>query len=175
MTQGQLWAAGPVAVSRRIGLSLRTRLEGEGRFRRDPVSGHWYEVWPGSRPKRAKEWTCPDCGATFIRRTVEVRRGQVRCFDCGVGAKPDGYRMVNTSGYVEIKVDGSWYLEHRLVMARVLGRGLIDSETVHHINGDRADNRLENLQLRQGNHGSGVVMQCRACGSHDVAAAPIAE
>jgi hypothetical protein len=39
------------------------------------------------------------------------------------------------------------YLQHREVMETKLGRKLVKGENVHHINGQRADNRIENLEL----------------------------
>lgn len=89
----------------------------------------------------------------------------------------------NQEGYVLVKVydddpgleqflgmrNGAGLIpEHRLVMAKHLGRSLLRTETVHHINGDRADNRIENLQLRQGSHGRGVRNVCLDCGSSNV-------
>lgn len=54
-------------------------------------------------------------------------------------------------GYVTYTLQGSnprkYYKEHRLVMERFLGRKLSAQEEVHHINGVRNDNRLENLEL----------------------------
>lgn len=65
---------------------------------------------------------------------------------CARGRK-DGTRRIGRDGYVHIKHQGRWHLEHRLVMSQSIGRPLLDSERVHHRNGDRGDNSLSNLEL----------------------------
>lgn len=66
--------------------------------------------------------------------------------------------------------DRDWLLEHRHVMQQKLGRLLRPDESVHHINGDKTDNRIENLQLRTRYHGYGVVLRCLDCGSQNIEA-----
>lgn len=58
-----------------------------------------------------------------------------------------GNGTIKVSGYRQFKINGKAFLEHRMIMEKYLGRKLTKYENIHHINGDRLDNRLENLEL----------------------------
>jgi len=77
-----------------------------------------------------------------------------------------GEKRYTTLGYVLIRVGTQnpsanhrgWILEHRHVIESALGRQLEKRERIHHRNGDKMDNRLENLELwtLDKNHPGGV-------------------
>ena len=66
-----------------------------------------------------------------------------------------GSGCVDSRGYRTVVKRGKYLLEHRVVMSKHLGRPLLTTETVHHKNGDRLDNRIENLELWVGQHARG--------------------
>lgn len=108
--------------------------------------------------RNQKEVTCDYCGKVFMRRVIYDKRNNKHVFCCK-GCESE-FRKLNNStvqwqgghigkstGYKYIRVNGKDVGEHILVMTRHLGRRLKRNEVVHHIDGNKLNNSLENLQL----------------------------
>lgn len=167
---------------RRMGTSVR--MTGRKKFW-TPEREAW--VVEQSKAGRSQESIGREVGRSQTAISIVLRRHGVFAkratgknhvrWQGGRVALPGGYIAVRPVGddFKFCRANSSGYmLEHRLIMGRRLGRMLRLSETVHHINGLRDDNRPENLQLRQGSHGAGVAVQCHDCGSHNVGPIPLA-
>lgn len=96
--------------------------------------------------------TCEGCGKEFEARVYKGIPSRFCSTSCSSTRRRAGrgeeLRWLNQQGYVILKqIDGSRVLEHRYVMEQHMGRKLEKFESVHHKNGKRDDNRLENLEL----------------------------
>ena len=77
-------------------------------------------------------------------------------------------RYTDKNGYVMRLHGGTWKAEHRVILEMHLKRPLRAGESVHHKNGIRSDNRVENLELWVGNIRYGqraTDIRCPNCGT----------
>lgn len=105
-----------------------------------------------------------DCGNT----TKIYQRNWIKRYNASCGCKHLEYCILNQKikhdenakiidkyGYIKICLNGTLQSEHRFVMEQHLGRKLRKGESVHHKNGIRDDNRIDNLELWSKSHPCG--------------------
>ena len=100
-----------------------------------------------SRILRSGSPDAPKCEFYNCNKFSINKSSKPRCKD------HKGYKT--KQGYRVILIDGEYIKEHRHIMEQKIGRSLLPSETVHHINGIRDDNRIENLELWSNSHPAG--------------------
>jgi hypothetical protein len=137
------------------------------------ITGLFYNYRDHDGASRWKiETKCPVCGKVYWLKEPSIRTGKTKmCYKCAIsrlkakGKDHLGYkngRVKKPSGYINVllnendplismSIDGNYVAEHRYVVAKKLGRPLKESEHVHHLNGKKDDNRIENLKLLDGN------------------------
>lgn len=116
--------------------------------------GSWSKALICAEMEPKKSIPGPKC----IQKKIEAKKGKQSC-------NWKGGKIKDKHGYIHIWEpehpnanigrNKAYVLEHRKIMSDFLGRPLKKNETVHHKNGNRSDNRIENLELWSSEHPSG--------------------
>lgn len=126
--------------------------------------------------------TCDNCKKEFLRHVCYDKRNNKHIFCCkkcesdfrrlnNTMHEWEGGHIGKTTGYKYIRINGKDIGEHDLVMMKNLCRPLEKHEVVHHIDGDKLNNSLDNLQLmsrkehvKLHNNKRKTVKRCARCG-----------
>lgn len=91
----------------------------------------------GSWRDKAKKFCDQECWVAWKRANGGPRSVPIGTLYAG-----------GNTGYIVQKVAiGKWRLQHVVIMEEFIGRKLLRSELIHHRNGNKKDNRIENLQV----------------------------
>lgn len=126
--------------------------------------GSWTVIEEIDKPRKCL-CRC-ECNAEKWIPKKELKRGKTKSCGCKTGFKKGynykGSRTILRDGYVVFSLpehpnsnQSGTIREHVYVMSEYIGRPLRQGETVHHCNGIRSDNRIENLELWASNHPPG--------------------
>jgi len=114
--------------------------------------------WIQGDNRKPRSLRCRPCNARFGREHKGNWKG-------GIAIKRGRYMVIRidkNNPYYSMADNDSYVLEHRLVMAKHLGRCLKSWEVVHHKNHIKTDNSIENLQLVTiDRHRQITILECK--------------
>lgn len=129
-----------------------------------PTDDEWWEDFGARRKNRRDDppiLKCKKCKKNFEASYIDTSKGgywfvrRKYCNTCWRG------EVIHKDGYIYRKVNGRYKSMHRINMEEKLGRKLHKWETVHHIDGNRSNNKIENLELWSTRHGKGIRVSDR--------------
>lgn len=115
---------------------------------------HTYKIRIKVRSIMSKTYSCSNCGIKF----TAYRQGKSGLHFCSQDCSKQYMKgenhhsfisgtTINSAGYKCIKVGDKYLYEHRLIMEEFLNRKLDKNEVVHHKDGNKLNNDLNNLEL----------------------------
>ena len=126
----------------------------------------------GGRPRTGSYFNCKRCNKEFYRNKVDINRDRIHfCSRVCSGATKTkeknpawvGGWFISDAGYKKIRVGDKYRPEHRYLLEQHLGYELERYQDVHHKDGNKLNNSLDNLQVLNKREHASLHVQLNAC------------